>query len=376
MIPAGHEVKRSHSIAFPHKTPSDFQYLCGLDLPGGVLVVAGQQSHLFGEGHESLARLEDVLSSHMPDFDRLAMPIDRERQVLDSVLGLITYSKRWKNRAGSAPLSLCDSRTLVGSVRLIKDPDEILNMREAARRSSKVHTELLSLQVAGRTEREVANWIEAGFLNLGMQWTAYGTIVGSGERTTQLHAWAGDKVIAAGDPIMVDAGGEWRGYCADITRTFPCSGKFTDPQAKLYQAVLSAQKSVIASVRPGRSLQDLHQIGQAALLEELERLGWQSVDLEKLMPHGTSHWIGLDVHDPSPYFDDQGSAVTLKQGMCFTVEPALYCTRESGAPPEFQGLGVRIEDDVLVTKDAGEVITSVPKEIAEIEELRGKAKPF
>jgi Xaa-Pro aminopeptidase len=336
--------------------------------------VAGAQSHVLGEGHESPARLDEIVLGHLSDFDRMALPLDREREVLDTVLALATYGRRSKNRPGSAPPSLCDSRTLVGAVRLIKDQEEIQLMREAAKKSSRVHGELLLLQTAGRTEREIANWIDAGFLKEGMRWNAYETIVGSGERTQEIHAWASDKIVKADDLIMVDAGGEWRGYCADITRTFPSGPKFTNEQKKVYAAVLSAQKSVIASVRPGRSLQDLHQVGQAILMEELEKLGWPQVDVEKLMPHGTSHWIGLDVHDPAPYFDEQGQAITLKSGMCFTVEPALYCTKDSGAPAAFHGIGVRIEDDILVTKDGAEILTQVPKESEEIENLRAKAK--
>jgi len=374
VIPAGREVKRSHSLAFPHKTPADFKYLSGLDLPGGVLIVAAGRSHILGQGYEPLSNLEDIVLSHWADFDRMAMPLDRERETLDAVLNFVTYGRRCKNRPGSAPPSLCDSRTLVGAIRLVKDQEEIHLMREAAKKSSKIHNDLLLLQTAGKTEREIANWIDAGFLKEGMRWNAYETIVGSGERTMDIHAWATDKVIKADDLIMVDAGGEWRGYCADITRTFPSGAKFSEEQKKIYAAVLNAQKSVIAAVRPGRSLQDLHQIGQAVLMEDLEKLGWPHVDVEKLMPHGTSHWIGLDVHDPAPYFDEHGSAITLKQGMCFTVEPALYCTKESGAPAAFHGIGVRIEDDILVTKDGAESLTQVPKEIAEIEELRAKAK--
>lgn len=377
VIPSGSPSRRSHAVADRYKAPADYLYLTGSDEPGLLLIALGSSFHILGEGHEERSRLDDILLSHLSDADRIAFPLGRDGALQEKLLSFIAYERRHRQRRSSQPLALCDSRTLVGTIRLIKSPEEILLLREAARRSSRVLEGLMSQPLAGRTEREVSNWIEAGFLNEGMQWTAYETLVGSAERTVELHALASGRTIRAGDWVMIDAGGEWQGYCADITRCMPAGPAFTAEQKALYQAVLNSQKTALKSVRPGRSLLDLHQLAQAVLVEELEKIGWPKVEghieIDRLMPHQTSHWLGLDVHDPAPYFDDNGAAITLQPGMCFTVEPGIYCRPELKHPEEFPPFGVRIEDDVLVTQEGHEVLTSVPKEVEEIEQRRAKA---
>jgi Xaa-Pro aminopeptidase len=222
--------------------------------------------------------------------------------------------------------------------------------------------------VIGRTEREVCNSIESGLLANGMQWLAYETIVGTGSRSALLHARATDRVIAEDDVVMIDAGGEWRGYCSDITRTFPAGQRYTGEQRAIYELVLTAQKLALGAAQPGQTLVHLNQLAQDALRDGLARLGLvgggDPDPLKSLMPHSTSHWIGLDVHDPSPYHDESGEPVRLQPGMCFTVEPGLYLAGRHG---------VRIEDDVLITPTGSEVLSSVPKEIEEIEEARAHA---
>jgi Xaa-Pro aminopeptidase len=209
-----------------------------------------------------------------------------------------------------------------------------------------------------------------------MQWTAYETIVGSGDRSTLLHARATDKVVHDGELVLIDAGGEWCGYCADITRVVPAGGKFSAKQREIYQTVLIAQKAAIAKVRPSVTLQEIHAVATEALIEQLSRLGHAEDELRRnigqLMPHSTSHWIGLDVHDPCPYVDDTGSLIRLQAGMSFTVEPGLYF-RSKEIFPEFYGIGVRIEDDVVVTETGCEILTSAPKELEEVEFLRPQA---
>jgi Xaa-Pro aminopeptidase len=215
--------------------------------------------------------------------------------------------------------------------------------------------------------------MEANFLLEDMQWTAYETIVGSGIRATVLHARASNRVIQNGDLILIDAGGEWGGYCADITRTFPAFGPFSADQRLIYEIVFSAQKHVLESIKPGVSLKELHLAGADKLIEGLSRAGHRESEvrraLAKLMPHSTSHWIGMDVHDPSPYVGDDGSALRLSPGMTFTVEPGLYF-REENLFPAYYGIGVRIEDDIVVTERGFELLSCAPKEIEEIELLR------
>ena len=391
LISSGDEQMRSHSVAHRFKVASDFSYLTGLEVAGVILVVVAGQSYLLsktvsaeaaiwddnsslgdkselqGLKLETLDKLEEIFKSHINDFDRVATALGRSQTTDAFLLKMLAFEARHRARKTGLALSLSDSRTLVGTLRAKKDELEISFMREAALRSSRVHTKLMQEKLIGRSELDVANWIEAQFMLEGMQWTAYETIVGTGERSALLHARATEKIIQEGDIIVIDAGGEWKGYCADITRAVPAGKKFSDQQKIFYTAVLKAQMEVIKNIRAGETLQNLHTLAQQALQESLRGQGYgKDVSLEKikqLMPHSTSHWIGKDVHDPSRYLDDSGNAIKLEAGMTFTVEPGLY----------ENGVGVRIEDDVLVTEAGCEVLSSVPKTIKEVEALRGGA---
>ncbi len=324
---------------------------------------------------ESVERLEEIVRGHIGQFDRVAVALGRDQALENKLLTSISYDRKLQRRVGK-PLTLCDSKALVGTMRMIKDEGEINNLKEAGARTSKVHNSLMQQSLIGRTEREVCNWIEANFLLEGMQWTAYETIVGTGLRSTTLHARATDRVIQSGDLVLIDAGGEWCGYCADVTRVIPAGNAFSFRQRQVYRAVLAAQKLAIKSIRPGVSLATIHDLTVNALVEEFAKSGHQEVLLQRqignLMPHPTSHWIGLDVHDPSPHIDDNGNAILLAAGMSFTVEPGLYF-RDNNLLGEYFGIGVRIEDDVVVTESGCELLSSVPKEIDEVEQLRSTA---
>lgn len=399
VIPSGSDAKRSHSVKYRFKPASDFSYLCGLHVADALLLILGEKTYLLSEKNEdkiwgensaltdedvlfskdiifeSLSRLQDIVRDHIHEFDRMAISLCRDQHTETSLLSSISYDRKLRGRKG-APLVICDSRPLVGTVRLVKSSEEILSLKEAGARSSKVHTLLMQQPLIGKTERQISNFIEAGFLLEDMQWTAYETIVGSSRRSTILHARATDRLIQDGDSILVDAGGEWNGYCSDITRVLPAGRKFSQMQKQIYQVVLTAQKSALATVKPGNTLQEIHDLGQEVLIEELARLGLLGTlvrqSMGELMPHSTSHWMGLDVHDPSPYTDDSGGPMRLGSGMCFTVEPGLYF---NGLEPfkKYNGIGVRIEDDVIVTESGCELLSAVPKEVEEIEQLRSLA---
>ena len=404
VIPAGSESMRSHSVAYRYKAPSDFLYLAGVTLADSILVIAGQKTYLLSdffirkdsiwgeEGFltendlkqlqsvqfESLDKLEEILQSSLTSFDRIAAPLGRSAEVDKTLQSLVSFKRRDRRRLSNEPLALVDSRTLVGSLRQVKSTEEIELMREAAYRSSKVHRELLRQNFVGKTELEVCNWIEAGFMNEGMRWTSYETIVGSGHRSTILHARASDRILRDGDLVLIDAGAEWQGYCADITRVMPVAKTFTQEQRNLYDIVLQAQKKTLEAIKPGETLQGLHQLALSHLSEGLLQRGYArnllQEDLAKLMPHSTSHWLGLDVHDPCSYFDDEGHALKVTAGMTFTVEPGLYFREGVNALFGHEGLGIRIEDDVVVTETGCEILSSAPKEIEEIEELRAQSE--
>jgi Xaa-Pro aminopeptidase len=318
-------------------------------------------------------KLDGLVHALAAEADRIAAPVGRVDSIDRLLLSAIGYRRRGSLKLARV-LALCDSRTLIGSLRHIKDEGEIELLRRAARATSFVHAQVMNQTLVGRSEREIANFIEAEFMKKGLQWTAYETIVGSGQRSTVLHARAGDRMIVEGEIVLIDAGGEWRGYCADVTRALPSGRRFTPAQRQVYSVVLEAQKLAIAAVAPGRTLGGIHELACNALREGLLALDlkWPNgkPDLNRLMPHGTSHWLGLDVHDPSPHLRDDGSEILLERGMCFTVEPGLYFRESEVAPLGYGGIGVRIEDDVVVGNQKADVLTSAPKEIDEIEALR------
>lgn len=400
VIPSGQESKRSHSVNYRFKAASDFTYLCGLDLSGAILLILGERTylmfdkkddHIWGEDQkitesdslltadiaiQSLDQVREIVRSHLSEFDRIAVSLNRDQTLDHELLATLSYDRELRTAKGRT-ISVCDSRPLVGTARLVKSNEEILHLREAGARSSIVHTQIMKQSLIGKTEIQISNQIEAGFLLQDMRWTAYETIVGSGQRSTLLHARPTNRVVQDGDLILVDAGGEWNGYCSDITRVLPAGRRFSNEQKEIYQCVLTAQKAAIAAVKPEVTLQEVHKLTQEVLIEELLRLGLPAEDVRgsigRLMPHSTSHWLGMDVHDPSPYVDDAGAFLRLGIGMCFTIEPGLYF-RDGDDFRKYQGIGVRIEDDVVVTEEGCELLSAVPKEVEEIEELRARAK--
>lgn len=254
---------------------------------------------------------------------------------------------------------------------VIKSHGEIQKIRKACEISAAMHLALIKTKTKGRKEIHLAQKLQAKLSEkTSLEW-AYPPIIGSGERATILHARPTTKVIKDNDLVLVDAGVKYDGFCSDITRTWPSTGTFSNSQKTIYQIVLSAQKSVLKGIRPGVTLNQLHEICHEVMLEGLRSAGiLRTKEITTLYPHKTSHWIGKKVHDPCAYFNDDGKPVLLSAGMCFTVEPGLYF---KDLYPDYQGIGVRIEDVVVVSETSCEVLSLLPKELEEIEELRRKA---
>lgn len=397
VIASGKEANRSHSVKYRFKPCANFSYLCGLHLSESLLLIIGKKTYLFSETPsdqiwgehteisnqdkyllegitiEPLSRLETLIKDSLGRFDRIAMTFGLDKDIENRIFAMVSYDRNFKKLLHN-PITVCDSRLLIGQLRLKKDENEIEQLKEACARTSKVHRELMRIPLIGKTERQVSNWIEAHFLMEDMQWASYETIVGVGSRSTILHARASDLIIKNADSVLVDAGGEWKGYCADVTRVVPAGSGFSENQKSIYNIVLSAQKLVLRAIRPGTSLKDLHSIATESLIEGLvKKCHYKEAlvrdNIKKLMPHSTSHWIGMDVHDPAPYIDDAGNEIRLSSGMTFTVEPGLYF-RDSKEFAKYAGIGVRIEDNVVVTENGNEVLTDVPREVDEIEQLR------
>jgi Xaa-Pro aminopeptidase len=266
-------------------------------------------------------------------------------------------------------------------MRLIKSSNEIDLLRRACGVSAVGHRRLMETLVPGRFEFQAEAILEYEFRSGGCTGPAYGTIVAGGESASVLHYTANDKILRDGELVLVDAGGEYGGYCADITRTFPVGPRYSTAQAEAYDIVLDAQTKAIDVVRPGSRYSDVHDAAVRALSEGLIALGVISgsadecIENEAYKPyfmHRTSHWLGMDVHDVGSYRDAAESR-RLLPGIVLTVEPGLYFRADADVPSHLRGVGIRIEDDVAVTETGCDVLSSeVPKRRNEIEALRDR----
>lgn len=415
IIPAAAEVVRNRDVHYPFRQDSDFSYLTGFPEPDAVAVIVPKRKggefvlfcrprnqerevwdgHRFGVdgavaqfGADEAYPLEE-LDEHLPElladrkrvFYPLGTDADLDLKVMDWLRAV-----RGKARAGvSAPTELIASERIVHEQRLIKVRPELELMRRAARISAAAHCRLMRQCRPGMNEQQLEATFIAACAESGARFQAYPPIVGGGRNACTLHYVDNCAELRDGDLVLVDAGCELGGYASDITRTFPVNGCFTPPQRALYQVALEAQQAALAEVRPGKRWNAPHQAALRALTRGLLELGLlegTKRDVPKLIKedkykpfymHRTGHWLGMDVHDVGDYKRD-GRWRELRPGMVLTVEPGLYVGPDAEAPEEFRGIGIRIEDDVLVTEDGHEVLSGdVPKEIAEIEQLMSRA---
>ena len=263
----------------------------------------------------------------------------------------------------AAGVTMRNLRPVVDSMRLIKDAAEIATLRTAARLSAEAHADLMRAARPGMWEYEMEAVIEAGFRRRGADRLGYPSIVGSGINATTLHYSASRRQSQDGELVVVDAAGEYAQYTADVTRTFPTSGRFTPRQRALYDLVLGAQQAAMDATRPGATIQQLNQVARAYLRDHSGTLcppgpgePSDATSCDRYMIHGLAHWIGMDVHDVGPY------SVPLAPGMVFTIEPGIYIPAES--------LGIRIEDDILVTETGYENLSAAaPRAAADVERL-------
>jgi len=289
---------------------------------------------------------------------------------------------RARARAGLlAPSEFRDPMTIVHEMRLIKSPQELRALREASSVSAKAHEMAMRATKPGLYEYEVDAILKYYFRRSGSPRLGYPTIVASGHNATTLHYNANNRKMKSGDLLLIDAGTEIDYMTADITRTFPVNGKFTQPQAAVYALVLEAQAAAIRHVRPGVTFESVHEIAVKKLTEGLKKLGVLKGSVRKLIEnksyvrfymHRTGHWLGMDVHDSGAYYTN-GKSRKLQPGMVLTVEPGLYFRSDEKAyPRQFRGIGVRIEDDVVVTRAGREVLTQeAPRTISELESIIG-----
>ena len=403
IISAAHEVIRNRDAEYPFRQSSDFWYLTGFTEPDAVLVIGpGQPDRLFVRPKNPD---QEVWTGRRlgPEHVKTHLGIDEgfPIEVLDNELGRLLADVAWveypfycqksseivdralkakgiKSRRHDLLSHRVDLSRHLHQARLIKSPEEVDAMREAGRISALGHVAAMQACEPGMTEDQLASVVEHCFRMEGSPAVAYQTIVGGGDNACILHYIDRSDRLHSGDLVLIDAGCEIQGYAGDITRTFPVNGSFTGAQAELYDLVLSAQAEAIQAMVVGKSIKLFHEAAIRRLTEgliELKIIGGPlaaALDDKRYLPyymHGTGHFLGLDVHDVGAYEDDD-QPVELAEGMIITCEPGLYISKLSGAPARYCGTGIRIEDDVLITKRGPDILTSqVPKERADIEAL-------
>ncbi|KZE33887.1 Xaa-Pro aminopeptidase [Crenobacter luteus] len=411
ILPTAPEARRNADTHYPYRADSHFCYLSGFTEPEAVLVLDARagKSVLFCRAKNPDMEIWDGFR-HGPDgareafgFDE-AYPIDElderivpmlaeadtlywgvgRRADWDARVGRWLEAARGARNLGPAPARFADLMPLIDAQRLIKDEAEIATLRRAGAISAEAHVRAMQACAAGRYEYEIEAEILHTFVRHGARHPAYESIVAGGANACTLHYVGNRDRLADGELLLIDAGCEFMGYAGDITRTFPVNGRFSGPQRAVYEIVLAAQAAGIEAVRPGVAWNDFADAALRVLVEGLVdlKLLTGSVDgniesgaYRQFYMHGLGHWIGMDVHDVGGRKDANGDWIRFAPGMCTTVEPGLYIRPADKVPAEFHNIGIRIEDDVLVTATGHEVYTAgAPKAVDDIEALMRAAK--
>ena len=332
---------------------------------------------------ELVKRLPDLLQGFRNLHYRFAD--DHSRDLM--LIGALKSARRKARRNGLAvPDAFIDPARVLHELRLIKSEEEVAILQRAADLTVEAHCAAMAMTKDGVPEYALESIIDHTFRLGGGHGQGYTTIVGGGTNATILHYIENSAPLKDGDLVCVDAGCEYGLYTADVTRTWPVNGTFSGPQKAMYQVVLDAQEAAIAQAKTGNSMRSVHQAAVQVLTEGMVKLGLLEGDVDDLISeekfkkyymHGTSHWLGLDVHDVGAYYAD-GESRLLAPGMVITIEPGLYVAEDDeDAPAEFRGIGIRIEDDVLITQSGNRVLTeAAPKTVADVEkqvqsDLRG-----
>jgi Xaa-Pro aminopeptidase len=408
IFPSAPTAIRNNDVEHEYRQDTDFYYLTGFEEPNAVAVLApDNEEHRFvlfvqpkdrerevwtgwRAGEEGAKRdygadaafTIDKLDEELPKlvgkaeklYYRFGDPLFDER-----VAAFMRKGQRERQRNGVGPKAIIDPAEMLHEMRLIKTSDDLELLRRAVDISCEGHMAALRALRPTMYEYEIEAVLRYVFRKTGSPRMGYPPIVASGPNATVLHYTTNNRRIEDGDLLLIDAGTEFGYYTGDITRTYPAGGSFTEDQAAVYQTVLDAHVAAIEAVRPGATFIDPHNAAVRVLTEGMIRLGLLKGDVDKLIEdgeykkfymHRTSHWLGMDVHDAGPYkVADEWRK--LEPGMVLTVEPGLYIAEDTeDIDPRYRGIGVRIEDDVLVTENGSEVLTArVPKTIEEIEGL-------
>ena len=407
VVPTAPERARNRDTQYPYRFDSYFYHLSGFTEPESVLVLvagatprcilfcrekneereiwdgfrhgpaAARERYGFDEAWP-IAQLDEKLVELLADQPTLWYLPGADAAWDARAMGWLN-TVREKVRIGvTAPSNIGDLRNLLDEMRLVKDSSELAAMRRAADISAEAHRRAMRATRPGRHEFEIEAELLYAFRMGGAQYPAYTPIVASGANACVLHYVANDARMADGDLLLIDAGCEYDGYAADITRTFPVNGRFSPAQREIYELVLAAQAAAIAATRAGAGWNEPHDAAVRVLTQGMLDLGLLAGSLDAALEqetyrrfymHRTGHWLGLDVHDAGDYKKD-GAWRPLVAGMTLTVEPGLYVRPAQDVPERYWNIGVRIEDDALVTMAGCEILThATPKSVADIEIL-------
>ena len=415
VISNSHESSRNRDCDYPFRSDSYFHYLSGFPEPEAVIFIVGgdrPRSILFCKpkdiskeiwngyiyGPEEAAKqflfdeaysLEEInkiapkiLKGYIPNENIYCIP-----PVIPSNSGIKTIAniQNWMGKK-SVENEYCDLSKILDGMRCLKSEGEINIMQKSANIAAQAHMHAMGITKPGKYEHQIEGEILNQFMQNGARYPAYSSIVAGGNNACTLHYVRNNSILKDGDLLLIDAGCELESYASDITRTYPINGKFTSPQKDIYQIVLNAQKEAIKKVMPGNYFDDPHKAAIEQIVNGLIDLKILKASRDEVFEkelykeffmHRTSHWLGLDVHDAGQYFDDSSEGMDLKpvkfqDSNVLTVEPGCYIKPHSNVPKEFWGIGIRIEDDVLVTPSGNRVLSAnASKEIEDLEDTIG-----
>jgi len=412
ILPNAEVSTRNRDVDYPYRSDSNFHYLSGFDEPESVIVImpdrphgeyilfcrerdlekeiwdgyrAGQEGAIANFGADDsypITDLDDILPGLLEGREKVFYTMGNIPSFDQRIVGFLNHLRKATRQGKHSPTEIIELDHCLNELRLFKSSAEIKAMRQAATISAHAHIRAMQFTQPGQSEYEVEAEIIHEFMKNDCRSPAYPSIVGGGENGCILHYIENNHKLKNNDLLLIDAGAEYDYYAGDITRTFPINGKFTTSQKILYTIVLDAQKAAIAAVKPGNHWNQPHEAAVAVLTAGLLENGLLDGKLEELIEneayrefymHRTGHWLGMDVHDVGDY-KVGGEWRVLEPGMVLTVEPGLYIRDPEHIAKKWHFTGIRIEDDVLVTKTGHEVLSAdAPKEIDEIEALMAKA---
>ena len=413
IIPGAREVTRSRDTEYPFRQNSDLFYLTGFEEPDAVLVLVpgrrqgqvvlfcrerdpdmelwngyrlgpeGAVAYLGVDDAFPIDDLDEILPGLIEGTQRIYYSMGHDDVFDQRVMGWVNQIRKLVRTGAAPPADFTDLAFLLHEQRLIKSAAEVRVMRKAGEISAAAHVRAMQECQPGRYEYHLEAAIQHTFAEHGARFPAYNSIVGSGANACVLHYTENASKMRAGDLVLIDAGCEYQGYAADITRTFPVSGQFSAEQRAIYDLVLEAQRAAIAKVRPGNTWNQPHDATVRVITRGLIKLGLLRGKERELIKaeayrefymHRAGHWLGLDVHDVGEYRVD-GRWRQLEPGMVLTIEPGIFIAADNTKVPKcWRGIGVRIEDDVVVTEQGCDVLTGdVPKRADEIEALMFQA---